>query len=605
MRPVALATLALMAATFGTGGVGLFAAATAPGARPRAAPVVDEAALQRNFTAAVRAIFADSTLESYGCHVRDYLTFCAALKDNPAPHDPGCPPGVPVTLGLLTKFMVWYVSLKPNQLHPGQPHAASTLHQKISALKAAATKDLWAATPSNRESFGGVPGFALTPAEYHTAMGVIRALGKLFPTGDVNRKLPMRLAYLVKIWRWYGEAPTWERRRDRCWQSLGHQGLLRVQELCDLKAENVSVIRGHDDRVVALQLKIVKSKTMDASNVETRGEQLVTIAVREDECDAVGPLLQFMQERGLLTADLALVAGRGGEFLFPLTVGGRTQITKQYVAETLRDGLLNIGLDPTLIASYSGRSLRAGGATDMRDSGVEWHVIVMQGRWLSDAWKRYFRESADIISHLRKLRPVALDALQRMSPTTLATADVVGRETARLPVLPGCPMGGGAPTVSPAPMALVLAAPAAPAAAAAPRSARSVLFEGLRRGTAAASAPRLSSVDYSAARGAASAASNACAIACEDGSTADAGLRAMAAAARGGRAEGAAVVNAVAEAILSACEQPYSAGDSAAALPPPPPSVAAVPVGTRTLRFVFGGKRSRAPESHIADLFGE
>jgi len=101
-------------------------------------------------------------------------------------------------------------------------------------------------------------------------------------------------------------------------------------------------------------------------------------------------------------------------------------------------------LPAALVSSYSGRSLRAGGATDMRVSGVPWHVIVMQGRWRSDAWKVYFRSSADVYAELLKLQPVALDATRLLAPGALAGADARGLERERLPELPTAPVAPSA-----------------------------------------------------------------------------------------------------------------------------------------------------------------
>ena len=221
--------------------------------------------------------------------------------------------------------------------------------------------------------------------------------------------------------------------------------MLRVGELIALHMRDILVIRDALGSVVAVQVKIVTSKTADHTNTATGGAQLVTLAKREDDCDAVGPLLDWMRESGALTEGDLLVTDCGGDLLFPSSRRGKVSITKEYVSETLRAGLLGIGLDPSFVASFSGRSLRAGGATDMRDSGVDWHVIVLQGRWRSDAWKVYFRDSPDVVGHLLKLRPVALDALRHLPPSALAEADATARSHERLPQLPQIPAGVALP----------------------------------------------------------------------------------------------------------------------------------------------------------------
>ena len=218
-------------------------------------------------------------------------------------------------------------------------------------------------------------------------------------------------------------------------------GLLRSSEICALRAADIRLVRDELGGLVAVQVRIVTSKTAEHLDEATGGVQHVTIARRPDACDVVVPLLEWMEALGMLSPGRQLVQGREKDYLFPARQGSSTPIAKVMISEALRAGLVAIGMDEAMIASYSGRSLRAGGATDMRDSGVPWHVIVMQGRWRSDAWKKYFRESADVAGHLLLLQPVALDALRYLPPTALAAADAQGRETARLPTLPTVPLG--------------------------------------------------------------------------------------------------------------------------------------------------------------------
>ena len=151
--------------------------------RSRPAPVVDMTALAKEVGTTSRNIYAPGSFRTYFSHVGNYLAFAKATN---APHDAGCPPGVPVTFQVLLNYFVWYVALKPNQRHPNQPHAASTLHVMMAAIKSAALADSWCRNEANAEAFGGVPGFAITLGDRHVLNGVIRALAKLHPTDDAE-----------------------------------------------------------------------------------------------------------------------------------------------------------------------------------------------------------------------------------------------------------------------------------------------------------------------------------------------------------------------------------------------------------------------------------
>jgi hypothetical protein len=364
------------------GGLKLFT-----GLKARPPMVIDRVVLQAIMGATSSNIMPAGTGRSYKSYVGAYLAFAVAMG---APHAEGCPPGVPVTFSVLMAYCVWYVALKPNRLHPGEPHAAKSLNAAFAALKAAARMDEWARTDANREAYNGNPGFAISEAERRTLTGVLAALTKTYPTGDSGRKLPFRMAFLELMWERGARTPTWESQRDRVWQGVAHQGLLRSSEVCALRAQDILQVRDGLGRIVAVQVRIVTSKTAERFDVATGGAQFVTLARRPDNCDIVIPLIEWMEAREMLAPSGQMAApGREKDYLFPARQGGMTPITKVMISEILRAGLVAIGMAEDMISSYSGRSLRAGGATDMRDSGVAWHVIGMQGRWCSEAWKVY------------------------------------------------------------------------------------------------------------------------------------------------------------------------------------------------------------------------
>ena len=45
------------------------------------------------------------------------------------------------------------------------------------------------------------------------------------------------------------------------------------------------------------------------------------------------------------------------------------------------------------IQQCSGHSFRIGGATELIERGVSFDWVCMQGRWSSDAWRRYVRST--------------------------------------------------------------------------------------------------------------------------------------------------------------------------------------------------------------------
>jgi integrase len=66
------------------------------------------------------------------------------------------------------------------------------------------------------------------------------------------------------------------------------------------------------------------------------------------------------------------------------------KLTGSAFAKRIKKWVGELGLDPV---DFSGHSLRRGGATALMLAGVPPHLIQLQGRWVSDCWKRYTEHS--------------------------------------------------------------------------------------------------------------------------------------------------------------------------------------------------------------------
>jgi integrase len=65
-----------------------------------------------------------------------------------------------------------------------------------------------------------------------------------------------------------------------------------------------------------------------------------------------------------------------------------------YFRSVIKQAVVSIGLDPQ---RFSGHSLRSGGATDLFEARVAYHIIKKMGRWKSDAAMRYYRSDEDVV----------------------------------------------------------------------------------------------------------------------------------------------------------------------------------------------------------------
>ncbi len=84
------------------------------------------------------------------------------------------------------------------------------------------------------------------------------------------------------------------------------------------------------------------------------------------------------------------------------SIGGMKRAIKKdrgYFRKLIKLAVASIGLDPS---KFSGHSLRSGGATDLFEARVPYHIIKKMGRWKSDAAMRYYRSEEDVLKAVRK-----------------------------------------------------------------------------------------------------------------------------------------------------------------------------------------------------------
>ena len=94
---------------------------------------------------------------------------------------------------------------------------------------------------------------------------------------------------------------------------------------------------------------------------------------------------------------------RPDDFIFPSIQRGIINFDKPMSGDNIRKiiklAVSSIGLNPK---HFSGHSLRAGGATDLFEARVPYHIIKKMGRWKSDAAMRYYRSEDDVVKAVRK-----------------------------------------------------------------------------------------------------------------------------------------------------------------------------------------------------------
>jgi integrase len=205
---------------------------------------------------------------------------------------------------------------------------------------------------------------------------MIRALRKR--QGDAKReRLPITVDLLDQLGRFldpknHDDSVLW------AMLCTGVHGILRCGEVLDIETQHLEEKREHTI------LTIPKSKT----DVFREGAE-VPLFVTGASTDPVAALARLARVR----KDHKIARHKDG-YLFYLADGKRA--SREWFVKLLKillataEAKLNLGLNP---ASYSGHSMRRGGATSLAQRGVPDHLIKVLGRWKSWCFSLYIDTS--------------------------------------------------------------------------------------------------------------------------------------------------------------------------------------------------------------------
>lgn len=277
------------------------------------------------------------TRRNRACHLRQYEDFCGAF---------GVPPW-PVSVESLGNFVSSWADR--NQ--------SSKVDGLISTLRT--------------ESLGNGHPFT-APMEYYISL-LRQGLAKAFrPT--TRRKLPFTLNRLEAIAPFFDLHDPWHL-QALTMAYVAHDGLLRAGELLALQWDDVQV---HEGGYVSIRIK--QSKTSHA-----RGPEFVSISPYQrngvEFCGAslLGHFISHCKDHR---------ACRSSDYIFGDAEGGR--LAKSTFVTFMQSKLREAGIHRP--DEYSGHSFRAGGATDLFEGGAPPRVIMLTGRWRSDAYLLYIRD---------------------------------------------------------------------------------------------------------------------------------------------------------------------------------------------------------------------
>jgi site-specific recombinase XerD len=291
-----------------------------------------------------------NTLRAYKSDLRQFEKFCEAH---------GQMQSLPVAPFVVASFISWMDQ---------RGWKATTISRRLSALSALHVR-------------GGFEDPTKAVLVMETMEGLRRSRAS---KGErPNRLQPVDMAILRRI----ADALTGRitDRRDWAIMLLGFSGLLRRSEIAALNMDDV------DMRSDGIVLHIRRSKTDQTGEGDIVG---IPCARQKTVCPVLA-LKSYLE-----------VAGHQGGPLFSnhSPAAKQARIDPRVVARAVKRLAKRIDLNP---ARFAGHSLRAGGATEMAQQGVDLGLIVNHGRWQSpQTVSRHYIRPANALGGNNPMRKV-------------------------------------------------------------------------------------------------------------------------------------------------------------------------------------------------------
>ena len=158
-----------------------------------------------------------------------------------------------------------------------------------------------------------------------------------------------------------------------------------------LRADDVVVLDAHGFPTMEAQAAVSVCISLRGSKTDQQGKGASRLLSRSGHrciCPVFGALL-LKHCHGSLPGSWPIAVVQGPVSPIVLSV--------QDVSEIIKSAAVDLGESAK---SYGTHSLRIGGATQLYKAGVDSTTIQFQGRWVSDAFKRYTRLSLEVSSKL-------------------------------------------------------------------------------------------------------------------------------------------------------------------------------------------------------------
>ena len=225
--------------------------------------------------------------------------------------------------------------------------------------------------------------------------------------GERAESLGLRAAHLRRVFRPPSLTSLPAMANQWAMLTTGWMGLMRPSEVCSLKRSDLSFVSEPPHAVIMLlplkkapgQAKVpIIFAPGDGSGADTYAalRNLIAVDPSPESEAASTPLFRYLD--------------KPGKALAPPRVTFLVRCAAAHAGETR-------------LSAFSGRSLRIGGATDLRDLKVSESTIMQLGRWSSDIYRIYARQSLDTLLQVSaRMHGASGRSLEQAFPGYVATA---------------------------------------------------------------------------------------------------------------------------------------------------------------------------------------